>query len=145
MFKLRVVDVILQRFREPRKRIQVVAGPRQVGKTTSVEQALAEYGGGYTYKLAEGLSLSPLDWLISEWNAARAKAIPRQSRTTSGCWARRGSLPGWRNCMTSPCARGRPVQSLPSATTPCAPRCRRARPANCARIPCAGGMPSNQQ
>ena len=74
MYKLNVVDVILRRFREPRKRIQVVAGPRQVGKTTSVEQALAEYSGGYTYKLAEGLGLSPLDWLISEWNAARAKA-----------------------------------------------------------------------
>ena len=74
MYKLSVVDVILQRFREPRKRIQVVAGPRQVGKTTSVGQALAEYGGGYTYKLADGLGISPLDWLISEWNAARAKA-----------------------------------------------------------------------
>ena len=74
MYKLSVVNVILQRFREPRKRIQVVAGPRQVGKTTSVEQALAEYIGGYTYKLAEGLGLSPIDWLIFEWNAARAKA-----------------------------------------------------------------------
>ena len=59
MYKLSVVNVILQRFREPRKRIQVVAGPRQVGKTTSGEQALAEYIGGYTYKLAEGLGLSP--------------------------------------------------------------------------------------
>ena len=83
MYKLRVVDVILQRFREPRKRIQVVAGPRQVGKTTSVEQALAEYGGGYTYKLAEGLGLSPLDWLISEWNAARAKAKAEGEKQTA--------------------------------------------------------------
>ena len=74
MYKLKVVDVILRRFSEPRKRIQVVAGPRQVGKTTSVEQALHQYRGGYTYKLAEGLGLSPLDWLIAEWNAARAKA-----------------------------------------------------------------------
>ena len=74
MYKLKAVDVILQRFGEPRKRIQVIAGPRQVGKTTSVEQALAEYRGGYTYKLAEGLGLSPLDWLAAEWNAARAKA-----------------------------------------------------------------------
>jgi len=74
MYKLKVVDVILKRLLEPRKRIQVVAGPRQVGKTTSVGQALAEYRGGYTYKLAEGLGLSPLDWLSSEWNAARAKA-----------------------------------------------------------------------
>ena len=74
MYKLKVVDVILRRFSEPRKRIQVVAGPRQVGKTTSVEQALHQYRGRYTYKLAEGLGLSPLDWLIAEWNAARAKA-----------------------------------------------------------------------
>ena len=74
MYKLKVVDVILQRLLEPRKRIQVVAGPRQVGKTTSIEQAVADFYGGYTYKLAEGLGLSPLEWLISEWNAARAKA-----------------------------------------------------------------------
>ena len=74
MYKLKVVDVILQRLREPRKRIQVVAGPRQVGKTTAVEQAVAEYRDGYTYKLAEGLGLSPLDWLVSEWNVARVKA-----------------------------------------------------------------------
>ena len=74
MYKLKIVDVILQRLLEPRKRIQVVAGPRQVGKTTAVEQAVADYDGGYTYKLAEGLGLSPLDWIVSEWNAARAKA-----------------------------------------------------------------------
>ena len=74
MYKRKVVDVILQRLLEPRKRIQVVAGPRQVGKTTSIEQAVADFYGGYTYKLAEGLGLSPLEWLISEWNAARAKA-----------------------------------------------------------------------
>ena len=74
MYKLKVVDEILQRLLEPRKRIQVVAGPRQVGKTTSIEQAVADFRGGYTYKLAEGLGLSPLDWLVSEWNAARVKA-----------------------------------------------------------------------
>ena len=74
MYKLKVVDEILQRLLEPRKRIQVVAGPRQVGKTTSLEQAVADFRGGYTYKLAEGLGLSPLDWLVSEWNAARVKA-----------------------------------------------------------------------
>ena len=74
MYKLKVVDEILQRLLEPRKRIQVVAGPRQVGKTTSLEQAVADFRGGYTYKLAEGLGFSPLEWLISEWNAARAKA-----------------------------------------------------------------------
>ena len=74
MYKLKVVDVILQRLLEPRKRIQVVAGPRQVGKTTAVEQAVADYNGGYAYRLAEGLGIAPLDWLVAEWNAARVKA-----------------------------------------------------------------------
>jgi len=74
MYKLKIVETILQRLEEPRKRILVVAGPRQVGKTTSVEQALADYRGDYTYKLAEGLGLRPLEWLESEWNAARVKA-----------------------------------------------------------------------
>ena len=74
MYKLKVVEEILRRFLEPRKRIQVIAGPRQVGKTTSVEQAVAGYHGGYTYKLAEGLGFAPLDWLSAEWNAARARA-----------------------------------------------------------------------
>ena len=74
MYKLNVVDVILQRLREPRKRIQVVSGPRQVGKTTAVEQAVSGYHGGYAYRLAEGLGIAPIDWLIAEWNAARVKA-----------------------------------------------------------------------
>ncbi len=74
MYKIKAVDVILSRLLEPRRRIQVVAGPRQVGKTTAVEQAVADYRGGYVYKLAEGLGLAPLDWLVSEWNAARVKA-----------------------------------------------------------------------
>lgn len=52
----------------------MIAGPRQVGKTTSIQQALTGYQGDCTYKLAEGLGISPLDWLVQEWNAARAKA-----------------------------------------------------------------------
>ena len=74
MYKLEIVKTISGRFLEPRKRIQVIAGPRQVGKTTAVEQALAQYGGAFTYRLAEGLGLSPLDWFVSEWNAARVRA-----------------------------------------------------------------------
>ena len=54
--------------------MQVVAGPRQVGKTFAVKQALKEYSKGFTYRLAEGLWVSPLAWLESEWNAARMQA-----------------------------------------------------------------------
>ncbi len=73
VYKLKIVDVILRRLIEPRKRIQVVSGPRQVGKTTAVEQAVSGYHGGYAYRLAEGLGIAPIDWLVAEWNAERVK------------------------------------------------------------------------
>lgn len=77
MYKLGIVKTIQERLREPRKRIQVIAGPRQVGKTTAVEQALSGYRGKYAYCLAESLGMSPLDWLEGQWNAARVKAKGR--------------------------------------------------------------------
>ena len=74
MFKRRIADIVSSRIGEPRRMMQVVAGPRQVGKTFAVKQALRDYSEGFTYRLAEGLSVSPLTWLESEWNAARMQA-----------------------------------------------------------------------
>lgn len=74
MYNLQVVATISKRMLEPRKRIQVIAGPRQIGKTTAVKQAVEKYKGGYTYKLAEGLGVRPQEWLMAEWNRARSKA-----------------------------------------------------------------------
>lgn len=45
MFKRKVFDTIYQRLCEPRKFLQVVMGPRQVGKTTVVKQVLKERVG----------------------------------------------------------------------------------------------------
>ena len=55
MYELPLVKLIASRLNEKRLRIQVVAGPRQVGKTTAVKQALKHYGKPFTYRLAEGL------------------------------------------------------------------------------------------
>lgn len=74
MYQRAFVQTILNRLREERGRIQVVVGPRQVGKTFAVEQALRQYAGSYDYRLAEGLGLNPAGWLENEWNAARMKA-----------------------------------------------------------------------
>lgn len=74
MFKRTIVDIVFKRICEPRRRIQVVIGPRQVGKTTAVSQALEDYPGKYTYLLAEGLGMNPLDWLEAQWNTARLAA-----------------------------------------------------------------------
>jgi len=74
MYERSIVAKILARLDEPRRRIQVIVGPRQVGKTFAVEQALRKYAGTFDYRLAEGLGLNPLSWLEIEWNAARLKA-----------------------------------------------------------------------
>ena len=38
MFRKSEYNILLNRMREPSRRIQVVSGPRQVGKTTMVQQ-----------------------------------------------------------------------------------------------------------
>ena len=74
MYRREISIELLKRINEPRHMIQVLAGPRQVGKTFAVKQALENYNGSFTYRLAEGLVLSPLVWLENEWNAARLAA-----------------------------------------------------------------------
>lgn len=74
MYELPVVAKIFNRLSESRLRLQVVAGPRQVGKTTAVKQALKHYGKPFSYRLAEGIGISPLSWLESEWQDARLRA-----------------------------------------------------------------------
>ena len=71
MYELPLVKHITNRLNENRLRIQVVAGPRQVGKTTAVKQSLKHYGKPFTYRLAEGLGINPNSWLEGEWQQAR--------------------------------------------------------------------------
>lgn len=77
MFERPIVSTILARLREPRRRIQVVVGPRQVGKTFAMQQALRRFKGAFDYRLAEGLDVSPTAWLEAQWNAARVKSARR--------------------------------------------------------------------
>lgn len=74
MYRLSIFEKIIARIKESRKFIQVVTGPRQVGKTTVVSQVLEQYEGASAYRLAEGLGMRPIDWLEGEWNAARILA-----------------------------------------------------------------------
>lgn len=62
---------IVKRLREPRRFIQVVGGPRQVGKTTLVRQALAEFPDQSTYATADNPAPSNPIWLEQQWEAAR--------------------------------------------------------------------------
>lgn len=74
MYRLKIFESIIARIECPRKFIQVLVGPRQVGKTTVIGQVLEAYGEKFSYRLAEGLGMRPIEWLESEWNAARVLA-----------------------------------------------------------------------
>ena len=74
MKKRPVFDQILQRLREPRKFIQVLLGPRQVGKTTLALQAADELQKPSHYASADLASLQDLSWLVEQWEVARQKA-----------------------------------------------------------------------
>ena len=60
-----------KRLREPRRFIQVVAGPRQVGKTTLVLQVLKKWGDDARYASADEPALKDRAWVEAQWAAAR--------------------------------------------------------------------------
>lgn len=62
------------RLSEPRRHMQIVAGPRQVGKTTIVTQVLARLETPSRFVSADIPSLRDAAWLTAQWEDARALA-----------------------------------------------------------------------
>jgi predicted AAA+ superfamily ATPase len=66
--------VLASRLGEPRRFLQVVAGPRQVGKTTLVEQVLAAFDRPSVFVSADEPALRDTAWLAAQWERARMLA-----------------------------------------------------------------------
>ena len=66
--------VLAERLVEPRRFLQVVAGPRQVGKTTLVQQVTGELSLPVRYVSADEPTLRGIDWIGQQWEAARLEA-----------------------------------------------------------------------
>ncbi|MEX2458016.1 MAG: ATP-binding protein [Actinomycetota bacterium] len=65
---------VMRRIREPRRLIQVLSGPRQVGKTTLALQALNAIDLPGHYASADDPGVESLAWLETQWESARALA-----------------------------------------------------------------------
>ena len=63
-----------RRLTEKRRFLQVLAGPRQVGKTTLVRQVMAELKVPSHYASADEPTLRDRTWLEQQWDGARLKA-----------------------------------------------------------------------
>ena len=73
-FRRAAAEVLQSRLREPRRFIQVVAGPRQVGKTTLVRQVLANQKISPLFVSADEPGLRGSEWIAQQWDAARLAA-----------------------------------------------------------------------
>jgi len=62
---------LARRLAEPRRFLQVVAGPRQVGKTTLVQQVTETSGLHVVFATADQPTLRGPDWVAQQWEAAR--------------------------------------------------------------------------
>lgn len=60
-----------ERLLEPRRFMQVLAGPRQAGKTTLVQQAMAAIDLPTHYATADDPVGQDLDWLRTQWDLGR--------------------------------------------------------------------------
>ncbi len=65
---------LLRRLQEPRRFLQVVTGPRQVGKTTLITQVAGQSGLPNRFGSADEPTLRGPDWIAQQWEAARLAA-----------------------------------------------------------------------
>lgn len=61
-----------ERILEPRRFMQILAGPRQVGKSTLVGQVLDDISIPYTLEVADAVDTKDSDWIHRVWESARA-------------------------------------------------------------------------
>ena len=71
---------LVDRLLEPRRFIQIVAGSRQVGKTTLVERAARDSGLPARYASADEPTLRDVHWIEQQWGAARNLAAEAGER-----------------------------------------------------------------
>ncbi len=69
---------VFDRMNEPRKFIQVLAGPRQVGKSTLIDQVLAECQIPHYLYNADGVDENDTDWIRRIWETTRTLMDTRQ-------------------------------------------------------------------
>ncbi|MBM3705408.1 MAG: ATP-binding protein [Actinobacteria bacterium] len=70
-YKRPVFNKILKRIREKRNFIQILAGPRQVGKTILARQIINDYKSPVHYASADEPTLRDNSWLNQQWDIAR--------------------------------------------------------------------------
>ncbi|WP_051373265.1 AAA family ATPase [Spiribacter curvatus] len=108
-YRRRFVTELTDRLNEAAPLIQVVVGPRQVGKTTGIQQLIDQQTAPAHYASADDLLAGDAQWLREQWQHARllgpnallaideVQKIPNWPETVKALWdaeARRAARPG---------------------------------------------------
>jgi uncharacterized protein len=87
--------VLTRRLRETRRFIQVVAGPRQVGKTTLVRHVVEASHIAARFASADEPTLRGRDWIEQQWAAARLEASDAGKRSAVLVLDEIQKIPNW--------------------------------------------------
>lgn len=80
MYKRRQFNELKSRIEEARNKIQVISGPRQVGKSTLVKQVLKEISIDFTFISADNVEKDNLYWINEVWETARQRMKLKKER-----------------------------------------------------------------
>lgn len=73
MYEREITQTIRTRLGEKRRFLQVIMGPRQVGKTTAIQQVLARIRRPSHYAAADLPAPPATEWIARQWELARTK------------------------------------------------------------------------
>lgn len=93
---------LIQRLGKPGTLLQIIVGPRQVGKTTAIRQTLAALEKkGFTPLLAsaDAIAAPPLEWISAQWD--KASALARSGKPVVLAFDELQKVPGWSEIVKS--------------------------------------------
>jgi predicted AAA+ superfamily ATPase len=99
MFKRYVFEQLILRLTEARRYIQVLSGPRQVGKTTLVLQAIKSLDLPHHYASADEPTLQNYAWIETQWNMARLEIKNHKKSAGLLVLDEIQKIPAWSNAV----------------------------------------------
>ena len=75
MYNRAQLSVLKSRMAEPRRTIHVVMGPRQVGKSTMIDQFVEKATVPYSLFSADGVGKTNTDWISEKWHEVRTRMM----------------------------------------------------------------------
>lgn len=73
MYQRQHLNILTSRMAEPRRRMQIVMGPRQVGKSTLVGQFTEGISVPFDFFAADGVNRFDTSWIPNKWQQARMR------------------------------------------------------------------------